>query len=220
VDNQESMELVPLAIRMTGEAPTGVWYTQRPYGIGGEILFDPLQGLMYMDMNMAASVEILPQTAGLLGLSPSQAWFAYSDPANGLNGFMIRKLSSGKEIAFQSLPGSDRGSGVVVFSPGDTRLAWLEASGSLSEDNFHATLRVAGLDGVGSIDYPQESFYKTAGLGQAIWLAPLGWLDEKNLLLSVRSMGKDSQAVILNLEPQSGQLTNLAQGTFCAFLYP
>ena len=96
----------------------------------------------------------------------------------------------------------------------------MEASGSLSKEDFHATLRVSDLKGNSVVDYPQEYFIKTAGLGQAVWLSPLGWLDETSLLVEVRSMGKDSQSVILRLDSQADQVSRVAGGTFCGFLYP
>jgi len=220
VDSQESLGIVPIAIRMDGEAAVGVWYTQRPYGIGGEILFDPLGGLWFLDLTTSTSSEVLSNSQSLLGFSPSQQWLAAGGRGPDQPDFQLVDLVSQEARSIQIKPENDRGAGMVVFSPGDTRLAWLEASGSLSKEDFHATLRVSDLKGNSVVDYPQEYFIKTAGLGQAVWLSPLGWLDETSLLVEVRSMGKDSQSVILRLDSQADQVSRVAGGTFCGFLYP
>jgi len=221
VDSKESLGIVPIAIRMTSHAAAGIYYTYRPYGIGGEILFDPRMGLSYLDLATNKTSEILPEQTRFSNLSPSMNLAAYSVGMTGeVAGFKILDLGSGQEMFFQALPDSDRGAGMVVISPDDTRLAWLEARGSLTEDNFHAILRVASMDGKSMQDYPQENFIKTAGLGVAIWVTPLGWLDNSNLLVGVRSMGKDSQAANLRLDVLTGGITFLAPGLFCGFLYP
>lgn len=221
VDSSESLGIVPIAIRMESGSPTGIYYTQRPFGIGGEILFDPLMGLFYLDLATNSTSEVLPSLFAFSSISQSQILVAYSERGTGIDGgIKIRDIGSQEEKFFQVLPDSDRGAGMVVISPDDTRLAWLEARGSLSQDNFHATLRVASMDGKSIQEFPQEQFIKTAGLGEAIWVTPLGWLDNNSLLVGVRSMGKDSQAANLRLDILTGQVTYLAPGLFMGFLYP
>jgi len=221
VDSSESLAVFPVAIRMVGGVAVGIYYTQCPYGIGGEILFDPLQGLSYLDLSTNSTNELLPAATTFSSLSSSQKLVAYSLRGMGVDGGVkIRDLASGQEKFFQSLPDSDRGAGMVVISPDDTRLAWLEARGSLSSDNFHATLRVASMDGRSIREYPQENFFKTAKLGEAIWVTPLGWLDDSSLLVGVRTMGKDSQAANIRLDVLTGETTFLAPGLFNGFLYP
>lgn len=221
VDSSESLAIVPIAIQMNADDPIGIFYTQRPFGIGGEIVFDPLMGLFYLDLATNSSSEILPSSFAFSSLSASQKMVAYSERGTGIDGgIKIRDLGNLQEKFFQILSDSDRGAGMVVISPDDTCLAWLEVRGSLSEDNFHATLRVASMDGKSIQEYPQEQFIKTAGLGEAIWVTPFGWLDNSSLLVGVRSMGKDSQAANLRLDILTGQVTYLAPGVFMGFLYP
>lgn len=221
VDSRESLGIVPVAIQMNADDPIGVFYTLRPFGIGGEILFDPLMGLFYIDLATNSTREILASSIAFSSLSPSQKLAAYSERGNGINGgIKIRDLENLQEKFFQGLPDSDRGAGMVVVSPDDSRLAWLEVRGSLTEDNLHATLRVANMDGSSSQEFPQENFIKTAGVGEAIWVTPLGWLDESSLLVGIRSMGKDSQAANLRLDVLTGQVSFLAPGLFMGFLYP
>jgi hypothetical protein len=221
VDSSESLGIVPVAIQMNAGNPAGIFYTQRPFGIGGEILFDPLMGLFYLDLATKSTSEVLPSSFAFSSISQSQILVAYSERGTGIDGgIKIRDIGSQEENFFQVLPDSDRGAGMVVISPDDTRLAWLEARGSLSQDNFHATLRVASMDGKPIQEFPQEQFIKTAGLGEAIWVTPLGWLDNSSLLVGVSSMGKDSQAANLRLDVLTGDITYLAPGLFMGFLYP
>ncbi|HCM96866.1 MAG: hypothetical protein A2X25_05410 [Chloroflexi bacterium GWB2_49_20] len=219
LDSNESMVLVPVAIAMNAEAPVGIWYTQRPYGIGGEIVFDPQHGLYYLDLATNSSIEILSPSSAFSSLSASQTLAAYSAMPPQTAGIVVRTLASNEEVVFQCLPDSDRGAGSAVISPDDIHLAWLEARGSLVDDNFHATVRVASLDGQSIRDYPQEYFVKAAGLGEEIWVTPLGWLDNTSLLVGVRSMGKDSQSINLRLDTLTDEVSYLAAGVFAGFIY-
>jgi len=221
-DSHESLVVVPVAIRMEAGIPTGIFYSQRPFGIGGEIVFDPLQGLSYLDLVTKNTREILPGSSAFSSLSSSLKLVAFSLRAteNEMGGIKIRNLANGQEKFFESLNESERGAGMVVFSPDDCRLAWLEVHGGLSTDDFHATIRVASLDNSDIHDFPQEAFVSTAQLGEAIWVKPMGWLDNSRLLVSVSSMGKDSQAVDLSLNFLTGEIKSLAAGLFVGFLYP
>jgi hypothetical protein len=222
MDSHESLGIVPVAIRLEAGTPVGIFYTQRPFGIGGEIVFDPLLGLFYLDLVTKSTSEILPSTSAFSSLSPSLRLAAYSLRAtdNEKGGIKIRDLANRQEKFIETLKDRERGAGLVVISPDDRWLAWLEVRGGLSTDNFHATIRVGNLDGSDIQDYPQEAFVKIAQLGEAIWVTPLGWLDNSKLLVGVRSMGRDSQAVNLSMDVLTGEIRYLAAGLFVGFLYP
>ena len=115
VDSQESLGIVPIAIRMDGEAAVGVWYTQRPYGIGGEILFDPLGGLWFLDLTTSTSSEVLSNSQSLLGFSPSQQWLAAGGRGPDQPDFQLVDLVSQEARSIQIKPENDRGAGMVVF---------------------------------------------------------------------------------------------------------
>ena len=47
----ESTAVKPLAISITDGQPAGIWYTSVPYGIGGDIVFEPRTSLNYLNLS-------------------------------------------------------------------------------------------------------------------------------------------------------------------------
>ena len=222
LESSESRFLKPVAIRMENGSIAGVWYTQLPYGIGGEIVFEPTEGLYYLDLSTNTSYEVLPAGSQFSDLSVSQTWITYTEYAvSGSHDLVVRNLTSGQSLNFQRLPESDHGTGSALISPDNYYVAWLEVSGSLMDESYHSTIRVATLEGLLIADFPQENFYKAAGLGtELIVLRPIGWMDEASILVSVVNPTEVEQAAVVLINLQTGNINFLAPGTFVGFTYP
>jgi hypothetical protein len=216
----DSRALVPLAVRSGQGMPAGVWYTRRPWGIGGEIVFEPLDGLYYFSPKDGQCYEALPKNAGLAGISPDQIWVAYTLWQSSSRVLFIRSLEQGDPVRLEALPSNDRGAGAAVFSPGNRYVAWLEAKGSLSNESFHTTIRVATIAGKPVADFQEEAFYKACRLGSPITLTPVGWPDDGALLVQCRVPGKGGASAVVRVDPATGAVRYLAPGAFVGFLYP
>lgn len=223
VTNLESYAIHPLAVRTEGGQPTGIWYTYEPYGIGGDIVYPPRNGLYYLELSTEASTEVLPKEMRPSSLSLDQAWVAFVP--RPLSPLTIRNLVTGKEIAFPLLPNSDRGAGRAVFAPGNQYVAWMEASGSMWSDpsTFQATVRIASTSGELIADIPAAAIPPSvlAGISgtEDMWLVPAGWLDESTLLLQV-TLGSPERSVVLQTSYDGTNLAYLAPGILAALLYP
>jgi len=218
VDSTESRAAVPVMIRVQNGVATGLWYTLRPWGIGGEIVFDPLEGLYYLDLKDRTVYEVLPEEAVFSAISQSQIWVAYSARQDGQPILRLLNLATGQTVNMPPLAESDRGSGAAILSPGD-QVVWLEARGSLIDGTFFATIRVANPEGLVLFDYPQSQFYKAAGLGEQVSIQPLGWLDEQRFLVQVSAQGQDLLPVVVQVDISTGEIASLAPGTFVGFLH-
>jgi len=206
-------------IRVQDGIATGLWYTLRPWGIGGDIVFNPLVGLYYLDLEDRAIYEALPQDAFFFAISQDQIWVAYSIRQGDQSTLTLRNLATGQTVNLPCLPESDRGAGAAVFSPGDQPV-WLEARGSLFDGSIFFTLRVATTDGILIADYPQTQFYKAAGLGEQISIWPVGWLDEQTFLVQVIALGSRSGgSAIVRVNIGTGEIASLAPGTFVGLLH-
>jgi len=210
----------PLAIRVENGAPTGVWYARRPWGIGGDIVFDPTDGIYYVSLSDGAVTEKMGADARSASLSPDQAWASYASGEPGNGALHVHNLLNGADFRFDLLPASDRGAGYGVFSPASTKIAWMEGSGSGMADvpNFHATVRVGTTQGAWLADYPDTMIANLLGSPVA-WVQPVGWLDENRLVLQVRGANWDDSSLVI-VDVATNLPTRLAAGTFVEFVYP
>ncbi len=218
VDSAEGRAAIPVMIRVQDGIATGLWYTLRPWGIGGEIVFDPLECLYYLDLKDRAVYEALPKDAVFSAISQDQIWVAYSIRQDNQSVLTLRNLASGQTVSLPPLPESDHGGGAAILSPGD-QVAWLEAHGSLMDGTFYTTIRVANSEGLTLSDYSQSQFYKAAGLGEQVSLKPLGWLNEQRFLVQVSAQGQDLLPAVVQVDVSTGKITLLAPGTFVGFLH-
>jgi hypothetical protein len=151
-------------------------------------------------------------------LSLDGGWLAYVSQVAGP--LTIRELATGEEVTFPLLPDSSRGAGFGVFSPDNGYVAWMEAGGSRSDSppSYHASIRIASTSGEPIADVLDTSLPNIAGAGD-VWIAPLGWLDERTLLLSVRLQAWDRMTV-LAMDYDGTDPGHIASGEFVGFLYP
>ena len=221
VDDPEGWAIKPLAIRVEGGLPTGVWYTRFPYGIGGDIVFEPRRGLYYRDINTGVSTELLGGVSNPSSLSADHTWLAYSVAEGSTGPLTIRNLTSGATVTVPLLASSDRGAGDAVFSPGNLYVAWLEGGGwtMVEPPTYQATLRVAAMDGRLILDLPASTMAAASGFTPVRWAEPVGWLDDQTLLIQVRAQNWDQSAVI-RANISDGSLSYMAPGAFVGLLYP
>jgi hypothetical protein len=210
--------LKPLALRMEGGTPTGVWYTGCMYGIGGDLVYDPCNRLTFLDIGTGINTELLGDGYNPSQLSPDHAWVAYAPPGGGMP-LTIRNLQTGWNYTFPIWPENDRGSGDGVFSPDNHYVAWMEAAGYRMDEppTFRSLLRIATTEGTLVGEFPTKFFAATVGF-DVNWTGPVAWLDNDSLLVQVGSVdGTDDAVVRLDL-PSS--LVFLTTGYFTALTYP
>ena len=217
-NSTESRTVIPVMIRAVDGVALGLWYTLRPWGIGGEIVFKPNEGLYYLALQDQAVYEVLPREAAFSALAQDQIWVAFWDKQGDGSGLTLRNISTGQELILTRLPDSDHGAGDAVFSTSNA-VAWLEARGSLYDDTFSTTVRVANEEGTFQQDYPQSMFYKSAGLGDQVFVRPVGWLDEQTFLVQVKAREKGGASTVVRVNIGSGEISALAPGIFVGFLH-
>jgi hypothetical protein len=217
-ESTDSLAVVPAKIRIQDGVATGLWYSLRPQGIGGDIVFDPLAGLYFLDLKDKAVYQVLPKDATFSDISQSQTRVVYSIRQAGRSILNLRNLGTSQVISLPSLPESERGSGAAIFSP-DEQVVWMEARGSLLDGNLFSTIRVANSEGRVLFDYPQTQFYKAAGLGDQISIKPVGWLDEQTFIVQVTAHGKSGDSTIVRVNMASGVIASMAPGTFVGFVH-
>jgi hypothetical protein len=210
----------PLAIRQQDGQPVGVYYTSVPYGIGGDIVFEPRRALQFYDISTYVSQQVLGIGESPVGISPDLEWIAYTSV--NVSPIRIALLANpGAAVTIPLLEDSDRGAGAAVFSPDNRYVAWKEGSGFSMSDtpNFHAIIRIATTSGevigqiddttlsalVGGIDYP--------------WVEPVGWLDSETLLIELRGYNWED-AYLLRVAPDGSNPSLLVTGSFVGFIYP
>lgn len=219
--NSQSFAIKPLAIVMNNDQPSGLWYTTVPYGIGGDIVFDPRSGLNYLDLSEYTINAFLDMKKTPVGISDDQTWVAYT-PSGG-NGAMsiLHNFDNSTLLTFPMREDTDRGSGDAVFSPDNHYLAWREAGGRLADQpsSFHETIRIGTLDGIVITDIPDSALISVSGFSEIGWVVPIGWLDPQTLALAVRSNSWES-ACLISVKFDGSGLTYLAPGAFIGFLYP
>lgn len=210
----------PLGIHLQAGIPVGVWYTMLPYGIGGDFVFEPTEGLYHVDINTGTVTDHSNNVSNSPALSIDQTWVANGRGAPGNGTFHIYNLLSGENIGFNPNAASERGAGCGVFSPAHQYVAWMEGSGwTMSETpNFHSTVRVGTIRGEWLADYPDIMFADS--LGTPVTRAePAGWLDENRLLVQIHGV-EWYETTLAVVDTASGAITFFAPGVFLGFVYP
>jgi hypothetical protein len=221
LESNESRYCKPVAIQLKTGAPDGLWFTHTPWGIGGEIVFTPNEGLSHFELASGTITEVLAPEAQFNSLSNDQTWVAYSLRKETGSDFLILDLKGGEPILLPSLPESDRGAGDGIFSPSNRYIAWREAQGSYFDGNFHQTIRIVTLDGQIVGEFKDVPFYKTAEFSDGTEVNPLGWLDDENLLVQVVAPEKPGgRGAVVKLNISTGQFTLFARGFFAGWFYP
>jgi hypothetical protein len=222
----------PLAVRTDGGDATGFWYTYTMVGIGN-VIYPPYNGLFYFDLDAGASVEYLPPSDALGGISPDQTLVAYGPGQGGFPGVIrdsvtIRNLVTCQETVIPFNPVSNLGGGWMVFSPENRMVAWTEANGP---NNMEASfrLRVARTDGTSLFDSPLANLGGFLGGEAPNSLSTRGWAANHVLVMQMYLQATQSQVVVIwapdpaqPLDPALGahQSIPLANGEFIGLLYP
>ncbi|MBN2148542.1 MAG: hypothetical protein JW726_14240 [Anaerolineales bacterium] len=214
-----SWAVLPLAVVTDKGEPVGIWYTTRAYGIGGDIIFEPRQTLSYLNLSNGAKLTYFGTTINPCNLSPDLTLVAYTP---GLSGpITIDSLNDSTDpVTIPLLSDSDRGAGDAVFSPDNAFIAWKEGSGFLMADmpDFHATIRIAHIDGNIIAEIPESAISSAAG-DTVSWVIPVGWLDNETLILEVR-IGSWENISLMKVNFDGTGLAYLAPGAFAGFTYP
>jgi hypothetical protein len=219
LDDPGGWAIKPLAIKVENYQPVGIWYTTIPFGIGGDIVFEPRRGLYYLDLASSQSTELLSQDYAPSTLAADRIWVAYTDTSAAP--LTIYNFQTGDRFSFPLLSSSEaRGAGNARFSPASQHVAWMEGNGWMMAEvpSFIATLRIANTDGTLLKDLPMDNFSDASGLGAVTWVSPAGWLDDSSLVVQVRGAQWDQAALLLVSLPD-GNLSYLAPGEFIGFLY-
>jgi hypothetical protein len=222
-DSQNFLSIVPIAVDAQGDKINGVWFTKCPWGIGGDIVFDPFRGLYYYDHSNGAVKEILNDKQNFQGLSLDRSLAASVDTANAGQGFI--KIISLKTNSFTKImldAGSDRGAGVVEFSPDDHFMAWMEGSGfQMAETpNFHSRIRIAQLGDIPGLvrDVTDTALADALGYPLVGRLEPVGWLDNQVLLIEAHLDSWENVSLV-KLDVATGKLSEFSKGSFVGFGY-
>jgi hypothetical protein len=212
--------IFPVAAICSEGQPGGVWYAHMPYGIGGDIVFPPYSGLYRFNAGDSSKTLILDENQRFSGISPDQNLVAYS-PREDNTILYILDVKKNSQVSIQTLPGSDRGAGYAVFSPDGSRVAWLEGSGfQMSENpNFKGIIRIAPSEANVQTDKQKTDAEFGAAVGlPMLWVKPVAWLDNTNLLVEGRGDNWDS-AYMLKLNTDTGAITLFAKGAFLDLVY-
>jgi hypothetical protein len=215
-----SYAIRPLAVAHNQGQPLGLYYTTVPYGIGGDLVFEPRRSLYYLDLVSYQSQELLGIGSSPSGFSPDLTWLAYTPLYAGPLTF-AHSSDLSNSITLPLLPDSDRGAGDAVFSPDNQYIAWKEGSGWLMAEvpDFHATIRIATTTGTITAQIPDVAIAELLGNPSQVWVQPVGWLDAGTLLLEAR--GDDwENATLLRVNPDGSGLGFLVPGGFMGFVYP
>jgi hypothetical protein len=209
--------LGPLRIHMEDGRMAGIWYSQRPYAIGGHILYDLTNGLYYLDLASGLSTEFTVPNDDIFQpvFSPDEAWLSYVSHGS----MKFYNMQSGETFSIPQLPESDRGGGDVTIAPDNRTVAWKEAHGSTLGDppDYYAILRV-GVIGEGPSRDFTETFFEQAAGDTVNDMTPIVWLDGQTLLVSLMDENGFRQLWTLDLSGPTPRL--LADGDFTGFIYP
>jgi hypothetical protein len=221
--DQNSLSIVPIAVDALGEKINGVWFTKCPWGIGGDIVFDPFGGLYYYDHSNGQVKEILDGTLSFQGISLDRSMAASVNNTNAGQGLIkIFNIKTNTSTSIQLDAGSDRGGGYVEFSPDNRFMAWMEGSGfQMAETpNFHSRIRVAQLGDVPGLvrDVTDSAVVNALGYSLVGRLLPVGWLDNQVLLIEVHQENWEN-ASLVKLDVITGKLSEFSKGSFVGFGY-
>lgn len=223
LDNNTDYYVVnPLGITTESGIATKIWYTLAAWGIGGDIIYPVNQSLYSFDMINGNTLQHLDKNCSAQGLAQDFVWAACrSSDSNGNQDYFIQNLENGNSVSFSLDPSSSRGAGFGVFSPDDTYVAWLEASGSHMAEvpDYHSRIRI-GLTS-GGVVYDQADAVIAAALGATSipYMKPVGWLDTQTLLAEV-SLDDYGNTALITINLSNGSITKIIDGSFIAFAYP
>jgi hypothetical protein len=221
-NNAEGWGLVALAVDVDAGQSTGVWYSKRPWGIGGDIVFEPRRTLHHLALGSGEDIEILSVDANPSAISENREWLAYTNADLGISAMTILNLITGEGFSYPlEEVGDQRGAGEASFSPSNQYIAWMEGSGwQMAEvPNFHSVIRIGDLDGNIIAQFTDTALTAVSGMNLVQRAEPVGWLDDNTLVLMVRGEHWDDVALI-KIDIPSQTPSFLAQGSFIGFLYP
>jgi len=224
-NSAEGWGLVAFAVNVEAEKPVGIWYSKRPWGIGGDIVFDPLRTLSYIDLQTGSNSQYLGADANPSAISADGKWLAYTDDEGAVAGagtMAIRNIETGVGLSYPLQNAVDqRGAGEASFSPSNEYLAWMEGSGFQMAEipNFHSVVRVGNLNGNIIAEFADTAFVAASGLGTVARVEPVGWFDDNTLVVMARGEAWND-AVLLMIDISSQNISLLAQGVFVGFVYP
>ena len=196
--NTDSYAIKPLAISITEDQPVGIWYTMVPYGIGGDIVFEPRSTLNYLNVSDYQIKSYLNMTDSPAGISDDQTWLAYTPVGNNGPLSIVNNFEFSTAITFPLRTDSDRGSGDAVFSPNNHYVAWKEASGTIVDQppTFHETIRIATVDGSILTEISDSSLLEVSGFSEIGRVIPLGWMDTQTLALEINESSGGNAAIL------------------------
>lgn len=212
--------IFPVSVICGEGQPGGVWYAHIPYGIGGDIVFPPYSGLFRLDAGQPSAALVLDEYQRFSGISDDQSLVAYSH-RDDLAKLLILDVKKNTQVGIPLLPGSDRGAGYAVFSPDNSQVAWMEGSGFQMSDtpNFHSVIRVAPTSADVQLDKQKTDIEFGAAVGlPSLWIKPVAWLDNSNLLVEGRG-DNWADAYVLKLNTESGAITLFAKGVYLGKYY-
>jgi hypothetical protein len=222
-DDQMGMVLLPVAIESAGGQPQGVWYVQTAWGIGGVDLIYPInRGLYFYDLTTGENRVALNTDRNFQGISPDRKMAASVPFDGGGNKPMsVHDLVSGTVIELALNPSTDRGAGYAVFSPSSRFVSWLEAKGSLTGDpEFMPRIRVAdSADGHILAELDKTVAAQAAGWGQVSWMKPVGFLNDRTVLVEARGENWGT-VVVLAFDIASNSMSLFHAGSYSGFAYP
>jgi hypothetical protein len=219
IDSSQYDVILPLAVVNDGGALKGVWFTRRPWGIGGDIVFEPMDGLYYLEKGSSAPTQVLEAGKHPCGLSNDHTLVAWTDASTGL---MVTNLTTGQTMAIALDPSSDRGAGNCAFSPSNDRIAWMEGSGfQMAETpNFTARIRTAVLvnNAIQEVmNTPVATYNLTDMLGvPVVALRPQAWLDDTHLLLDT---GWGEYHKLFVLDVSANRISQQISGSLVSVFY-
>ncbi|NJD60002.1 MAG: hypothetical protein FIA98_11460 [Anaerolineae bacterium] len=217
--NSQNFAIESIAIAVKDDQPVGLWYTTVPYGIGGNIVFEPRQSLTFLDLTNFQMNTYLDTTKAPVGISIDQSWFAYTQAGGSGPLRIINNFDPSTIVSFSLKEGSNRGAGNAIFSPGNQYVAWKEASDADGNGTLLQTIRIGSLDGTLVSEIQDTALLGASGLEEAGWVVPVAWLDAQTLALEVRNPTGENSS-ILSAKYDGTGVAYLAPGSFIGLLYP
>ncbi len=212
----------PLAVRMQNGQAVGFLFMRAPWGIGGDIVFRPRNGLYAYDALTGAVSQLLDDSRQVAGISTDLTVVAHTAAGESSNlNLVVQNLETGGTMEFQVSPDHDRGAGNAVFSPDNTFVAWEEAGGwQMAEvPDFKSYLMIGQTNGTLVTTY--EGSYFDAFTGTPTWsVYPVGWLDTTRLLVQVNPTDYNLGPFLFVLDPGTNAPPSpFAEGNFAGLAY-
>jgi len=221
-NNTDYYVINPLGITTESGIATKIWYTHSAWGIGGDIIYPVNQSLYSFDMTNGNAIQHLDINCSAQGLSQNFIWAACrASDSNGNQGYFIQNLENGNSVNFPLDPTSDRGAGFGVFSPDDTYVAWLEASGSHMAEvpDYHSRIRIGLTSGGIVYDQADTAIAIALGIDSIPYMKPVGWLDTQTLLAEV-NLNDYGNTTLITITLSNGSINKIIDGRFITFAYP